>query len=64
SLFIRDDRAELAWELIDPIVAAWQSPAAPPLAGYAPRSWGPREAANMLARAGHHWMVRCGGHEE
>ena len=31
SLFARSDEVELAWSIIDPILAAWHSPAAPPL---------------------------------
>ncbi len=63
SLFIRDDRAELAWELIDPILSAWRLPSAPALASYTPGSWGPADAANLLGHSGHQWLVRCGGHE-
>ena len=35
---------ELAWALIDPILANWDGPTAPPLAFYEPGTWGPAEA--------------------
>jgi glucose-6-phosphate 1-dehydrogenase len=63
SLFIRADQAELAWELIDPLVAAWDSPDAPPLAIYEPGSLGPVEADQFLAREGRSWQRSCGNHQ-
>ena len=42
SLFARSDEVEVAWSIIDPILAAWQSPAAPPLETYPARRLGPR----------------------
>jgi glucose-6-phosphate 1-dehydrogenase len=62
SLFTRADRAELAWQLIDPILAAWNGPEGPPLLIYEPGSWGPGEADELLARDGCAWARSCGGH--
>jgi glucose-6-phosphate 1-dehydrogenase len=62
SLFTRDDEAEAAWRLIDPIVRAWEggteAPRAgtPPLAVYEPGSWGPAEADALLADGGRRWI--------
>ncbi len=45
SLFARSDEVEQAWQIIDPIIAAWRSPAAPVLNSYEaacgdqPRAW-------------------------
>jgi glucose-6-phosphate 1-dehydrogenase len=64
SLFMRHDEIELAWGLIDPIVAGWQSPAAPPLAQYEPGSWGPPEAEAFIARDGRAWLRGCGVHHK
>jgi glucose-6-phosphate 1-dehydrogenase len=64
SLFARADEIELAWGLIDPILAAWEQPAAPPLAAYEPGSWGPAEADDLLAQDGRVWHYGCGGYEE
>jgi glucose-6-phosphate 1-dehydrogenase len=62
SLFTRDDRNELTWRLLDPIIAAWQAPDAPPLALYEPGTWGPAEADEFLARDGRAWLRGCAGH--
>ncbi len=58
SLFTRGDRAELAWRLLDPILAVWQAGKAP-LASYEPGSWGPAEADELLARDGRAWLHGC-----
>lgn len=55
ALFTRADEIELAWGIIDPIAAVWQSPNAAPMAVYEPASWGPREADVMLALADRAW---------
>jgi glucose-6-phosphate 1-dehydrogenase len=62
ALFTRADRAELAWKLMDPIIAAWRQPAAPPLAIYEPGSWGPVEADEFLARDSRAWLLGCSQH--
>jgi glucose-6-phosphate 1-dehydrogenase len=48
SLFARSDEVELAWTIVDPINAAWQSPAAPPLKIYPTAEWGPRMASEWI----------------
>ena len=60
SLFARADEIELAWKLVDPILAAWEQSDAPPLAHYEPGSWGPAEADEFLARSGRAWHYGCG----
>ena len=60
TLFARADEIELAWGIIDPILATWAGPDAPPLATYAPGTWGPAEADELLAREGRAWVVGCG----
>lgn len=62
SLFTRGDRAELAWELLDPILRAWEEPAAPPLFSYEPGSTGPDAADELLERDGRSWIRVCGLH--
>ena len=70
SLFARADEIELAWGLIDPILADWKRPDALPLAFYEPGSWGPSEAdaflaqdgSTGLAKVGRAWYHGCEGH--
>ena len=54
GLFIRGDEAEAAWSVIDPIEAAWQSSPTKPFE-YAPGSWGPRQAIDLIERDGRRW---------
>jgi len=62
SLFTRADEIELAWRVVDPILADWARPDAPALALYEPGSWGPVEADRMLGREGRAWHTDCGDH--
>ena len=63
SLFARDDEIDNAWRIIDPILRGWTTDAAPPLAAYEPGKWGPTEADELLAQAGHIWRMGCGDHD-
>lgn len=58
ALFTRADEIELAWELIDSVLAAWQSAEAPPLQRYEPGSWGPDAADEFVVENGH-WILGC-----
>jgi glucose-6-phosphate 1-dehydrogenase len=62
ALFARGDEIELAWCLIDPILADWAGLDAPPLASYEPGSWGPVEADQLLGQDGRSWLLGCGAH--
>ena len=57
SLFTRQDEIELAWRLTDPIAESWETNDSPPMAHYAPGSWGPHAAADFLAESGRHWVT-------
>ena len=59
SLFARSDEVELAWSIIDPIIGAWNSPAAPPLHVYEPGLWGPQETSNWMQEHGRNWFDVC-----
>lgn len=59
SLFARSDEVELAWGIIDPIIAAWRSPAAPPLEVYEPGGWGPEESADWMRSHRREWFDVC-----
>ncbi|MGB4802044.1 MAG: glucose-6-phosphate dehydrogenase [Anaerolineae bacterium] len=60
SLFTRSDEIEQAWRLIDPIMAAWVTPQAPPLSFYEAGTWGPPEADMFMARDERVWRSVCG----
>lgn len=59
SLFARSDEVELAWEIIDPIIAAWESPAAPPLEKYPVEMWGPPSCTKWMEDQGRSWFDVC-----
>lgn len=59
SLFARGDEVELAWGIIDPIIEAWKSPAAPPLHIYEPGLWGPEECGQWIRDQGRDWFDVC-----
>jgi glucose-6-phosphate 1-dehydrogenase len=50
SLFVRADWIELSWRLFESLL---KTP--PQVQTYAPGSWGPRQAADLLARDHRHW---------
>jgi glucose-6-phosphate 1-dehydrogenase len=56
TLFIRSDEVDQAWQIVDPIVDAWQGRAVP-LAGYAAGTWGPRQADQLIERDGRQWRT-------
>jgi glucose-6-phosphate 1-dehydrogenase len=60
SLFTRADEIELAWRIVDTLIAGWQTEQAPALETYARGSWGPDSAHRLLARAGNAWTTGCG----
>ncbi len=59
SLFARSDEVELAWGIIDPILAAWRSPAAPPLHRYETGLWGPTESSQWMGEQKREWFDVC-----
>jgi len=59
SLFARSDEVELAWHIIDPIIAAWRSPAAPDLSIYPLAGWGPDACGAWLAEQERQWFDVC-----
>ncbi len=61
SLFTRSDAIELSWKLVDPIIAGWELPGAPPLYFYESGTWGPSEADRLISHNGYHWAQCCDG---
>jgi glucose-6-phosphate 1-dehydrogenase len=62
TLFIRADEAEAAWRVIDPIEQAWAASSAPPQQ-YAPNTWGPKAAMDLIENDGRRWL-HSGDEEE
>lgn len=59
SLFARSDEVEMAWQIIDPILAAWRSPAAPEMHTYPLEGWGPDACAKWIEEHGRSWFDVC-----
>lgn len=55
TLFMRADQVESAWEVITPLIEAWQKRAPVDFPNYSPDSWGPEDADALIARDGHFW---------
>jgi glucose-6-phosphate 1-dehydrogenase len=59
SLFARSDEVEQAWQIIDPIIAAWRSPAAPVLHSYEKGLWGPTACTEWMYEQDRQWFDVC-----
>ena len=55
TLFIRADETEAAWAVIDPIEQAWEK-SKDAVPSYAPGSWGPDAARELIESDGRRWM--------
>ena len=47
TLFVREDSVEAQWKIVDPVLGN-----VTPIFEYAPRTWGPPEADQIIAREG------------
>jgi glucose-6-phosphate 1-dehydrogenase len=56
TLFNRDDAVELAWQLVDPILARWRQDGPQGLTLYEAGSWGPKEADAFIEADGRRWQ--------
>ncbi len=54
-LFPHQREVELSWQILDPILAHWQTLGRPEQ--YRPGSWGPQSAHEMMARDGRAWRL-------
>ena len=55
TLFKRADNIEVCWELLQPILDAWQAAPADSFPNYPASSLGPEEADELLVRDGYSW---------
>jgi glucose-6-phosphate 1-dehydrogenase len=63
TLFIRGDEVEAAWAVIDRIEQGWQASSKPPQE-YAPGSWGPKAATELIERDHRGWQHATNGENE
>ena len=59
SLFARADEVELAWGIVDPILAAWHETNLPKLEIYEPSMWGPTNASAWMESQCRQWFDVC-----
>ncbi|HSU29578.1 MAG TPA: hypothetical protein VLJ68_14425, partial [Chitinophagaceae bacterium] len=64
TLFMRADQVEAAWKLITPILEHWQEYLPDDFPDYAPGSWGPEAADDLIERDGRHWVNISPGHQK
>ncbi len=57
TLFMRNDQVEAAWEIITPILEAWDTRPAVDFPNYGPDSWGPEDAEALIAKDGFNWVT-------
>ena len=55
--FMRADQVESAWELLMPVINAWESKTSLSFPNYPADSWGPEDAEALIARDGFHWFT-------
>jgi glucose-6-phosphate 1-dehydrogenase len=56
TLFMRADQVEAAWQLLMPVLEAWQGTAPSDFPNYAAGTWGPENTQDLLA-PGHRWPL-------
>ena len=57
TLFMRADQVEAAWQVVMPIIEAWEAVPPADFPNYTAGSWGPEAANQLLAREGHNWLM-------
>ena len=62
SLFIRSDHIEEAWRVVDPFIYSGDGSGTPPVHAYAPGSWGPAVADELLGQDGRQWLPTFDAH--
>jgi glucose-6-phosphate 1-dehydrogenase len=59
SLFTRADEVEIAWGIVDPVIAGWKAPGWPPLALYESGGWGPPSSTEWMCKQNREWFDCC-----
>jgi len=56
TLFMRADQVEAAWQLVMPVLEAWQAALPSDFPNYSAGTWGPEDAQRLLSQ-GHSWSL-------
>ena len=64
TLFMGADQVEAAWELIMPILSAWESKQSLSFPNYSADTWGPELAEALIAQDGYHWFTLPHNHKK
>ncbi len=59
TLFMRSDQVVEAWDVITPILEAWETRDSLDFPNYAAGTWGPESAEALIARQGHVWALNA-----
>jgi len=57
ALFMRADQTEAAWDVLSPVIEAWEKVDPFAFPNYSAGSWGPEEAEILIAQDGRSWVV-------
>src|SRR4030095_2431558 len=57
TLFMRADQVKEAWDVITPVLEAWESRSSLDFSNYPAGTWGPEAAGNLVAREGNVWAM-------
>lgn len=57
TLFATSSGYFATWELITKIIKGWEKLPPPKFPNYAPASWGPKEAEELITRGGRRWLL-------
>jgi glucose-6-phosphate 1-dehydrogenase len=57
TLFMRGDQVEAAWDILMPIINAWETNPSVNFPNYAAGMQGPEDAEALIAKDGHNWIV-------
>lgn len=57
TLFMRGDQVETAWELVMPVINAWENKKSLSFPNYPADSWGPEDAEALIAKDGFYWFT-------
>ncbi len=55
TLFVRSDAVETQWQIVEPLLRYWDTHPPTDFPNYAPASWGPQAADELIQRDGRRW---------